>query len=67
MHKINSATAGTSRDIGVNAVTTAIAPRRSSAVPFIRSVYLSARRWMAGRRADIQIISVQRGDFSIIT
>jgi hypothetical protein len=67
MHKNNSMIAGASRNIGVNAVTTAIAPRRSSATPFIRSIYQSARRWMAGRRADIQIISVQRGDFSVIT
>ena len=67
MSKNNSSIAGASRGIGVNAVTPMTAPRRSSTTAFIRSIYESARRWMAGRRADIQIISVQRGDFSIIT
>ncbi len=66
MRKINSTIAGASRDIGVNAVTTAAARRSSSAVPLVRSVYLRARRWMAGRGADIQIITVQRSDYSII-
>lgn len=67
MQKINSTVAGASRNIGVKAVTAAVAPRPSSVVPLIRSIYLSARRWMAGRGVDIQVISVQRGDFSIIT
>ncbi len=66
MRKINSTVAGLSRDIGVNAVTTAVARRSSSAVPFVRSIYLRARRWMAGRRTGIQIIAVQRNDCSII-
>lgn len=67
MHKNNSLIAGASRNIGVNAVTPAVAPLPRSAAPLIRSIYRSAKRWIAGRRADIQIISVQRGDFSIIT
>ncbi len=67
MQKRNSMIAGPSRNIGVRAVTMAVAPRSSSAMPVIRSIYRSARRWMAGRRADIQIIAVQRGEFSIIT
>ncbi len=59
--------AGPSRNIGVSAVTMAVAPRPSSAMPVIRSIYRSVRRWMAGRRADIQIIAVQRNEFSIIS
>ena len=67
MQKRNSMIAGPSRSIGVSAVTMAVAPRPAGTMPVIRSIYRSARRWMAGRRADIQIISVQRGEFSIIT
>ncbi len=66
MRKINSTIARASRDIGVNAVTTAVTRRSSGAVPFVRSIYLRARRWMAGRGADIQIITVQRSDYSIV-
>ncbi len=67
MHKSNSTVAGASRNIGVKAVTAVVAPRPSSTMSLIRSIYLSACRWMAGRRADIQVVAVQRGDFSIIT
>ncbi len=67
MYKRNSMIGRPSRNIGVSAVTTAVAPRSSSAKPDIRSIYRSVRWWMAGRRADIQIIAVQRGEFSIIT
>ena len=67
MHKRNSMIAGPSRNIGISAVTMAVAPRRPSIMPVIQSIYESARRWIAGRRADIQIIAVQRGEFSIIT
>jgi hypothetical protein len=45
----------------------AIEPRSYSVTAIIRSMYRSACRWMAGRRDDIKIIAVQRGDFSIIT
>ncbi len=67
MHKRNSMISGPSRSIGVSAVTVAVVPRSSSTMPVIRSIYQSVRRWMAGRRAGIQIIAVQRGEFSIIT
>ncbi len=67
MHKNSSTIAGASRDIGVNIVTVAGARRSSGAVPLVRSIYRRARRWMTGRPADIQIITVQRGGYSIIT
>ncbi len=67
MQKRNSMIAKPSRSIGVSAVTMAVAPRSSGTMPTLRSIYQRAHRWMAGRRADIQIISVQRGEYSIIT
>ena len=67
MHKSSSTIAGASRDVGVNVVTMAGARRSSRALPLVRSIYRRARRWMTGRRADIQIITVQRGGYSIIT
>jgi hypothetical protein len=67
MHKINSTSAGGSRNIGINAVTPAVAPRRPRTTQLLRTIYLSARRWMAGRRTNIQTIAVQRGDYSIIS
>lgn len=67
MHKSNSTSAGASRDIGVNLVTTRIARRSDGTVPLMRSILLKAGRWMAGRRADIQVVAIQRGGFSIIT
>ena len=59
--------AGRSRGIGVRAVTMAVEPRSYSVTAIIRSLYRSARRWIVGRRDGIQIIAVQRGEFSIIT
>lgn len=67
MQKSSSMIAGASRGICVNVVTPAAARRSSGARPLVRSILRRARRWMAGRRADIQIISVQRSDYSIIT
>ena len=67
MHQGKSMIGEQSRGIGVRAVTMAIEPRSYSVTAIIRSMYRSACRWMAGRRDDIQIIAVQRGDFSIIT
>lgn len=67
MHKSNSTSAGASRDIGVNLVTTRIKRRSDGTVPLMRSILLKAGRWMAGRRADIQVVAIQRGGFSIIT
>jgi hypothetical protein len=67
MHKSNSTLAGASRDIGVNMATTRIARRSDRAVPLMRSILRGARRWLAGRRADIQVVAIQRGNFSMIT
>ena len=67
MHKSNSTLGGASRDIGVNLMTTRITRRPDRAVPLMRSILLRARRWLAGRRADIQVVAIQRGDFSMIT
>jgi hypothetical protein len=67
MIKNSSAVAEASRDIGVNVATTEIGRRSPVSVPLVRSIYRRARHWIAGRRADIQIITVQRSEFSIIT
>ncbi len=67
MQKNSSAVAKDSRDIGVNVATTDIGRQSPGSVPLVRSIYRRARHWIAGRRADIQIITVQRGEFSIIT
>ena len=67
MQKRNSIVAGQSRNVGVRAVTMAEEPRSSGVTSILRAIYHSIRRWMAGRRDDIQIIAVQRGDFSIIS
>ena len=67
MRKIGSSFADASRDIGLNVMSSGIGQRRSSKMTFLQSVYRQARLWLAGRRSDIQIIAVQRGEYSIIT
>jgi hypothetical protein len=67
MQKSGSSFAKASRDIGLNVVSSGIGRRRSTKTTFLQSIYRQARHWLAGRRSDIQIIAVQRGEYSIIT
>ena len=67
MQKNGSSFAEASRDIGLNVVSSSIGRRRSTKTTFLQSIYRQARFWLARRRSDIQVLTVQRGEYSMIT
>ena len=67
MQKSGSSFAEASRDIGMNIVSSAIGRRQPPKATFFQTIYRQARHWLAGRRSDIQIVAVQRGEYSIIS
>ena len=67
MQKNGSSFAEASRDIGLNVMSSGIGRRRSTKTTFLQSIYRQARFWLARRRSDIQVLTVQRGEYSMIT
>jgi hypothetical protein len=67
MQTRNSTAAAPSRTIGVRAVTMAKEPRPSSVTSIFRAIGHGVRRWLVGRRDGVEIVAVQRADFSIIS
>lgn len=65
MHKRNSSVARPAPGVATDFGTSVLARRRR--MPILQSLYRRAWYWLAGKRAGVQIITVQRNEFSIIT
>lgn len=67
MHKRNSSVARPAAGIGINVGALMFERRGPRRRKPVQSLYRRALHWLAGKRADVQIIAVQRSELSIIT